>query len=86
MVPGIRSLVSLPAGARHMPWWEFGVLTLLGSLIWNTVFVYGGYALGTRWYLVERYSGVFQVVGAGACSSPWSPSCCSGATDATAAR
>lgn len=62
MVPGIRSLVSLPAGARHMPWWEFGVLTFLGSLIWNTVFVYGGYALGTRWYLVERYSGVFQVV------------------------
>jgi membrane protein DedA with SNARE-associated domain len=62
MVPGIRSLVSLPAGARHMPWWEFGLLTLLGSLIWNSVFVYGGYALGSRWYLVERYSGVFQIV------------------------
>ncbi|GAA4784907.1 DedA family protein [Actinomycetospora chlora] len=62
MVPGIRSLVSLPAGARRMRWWEFGLLTALGSLIWNTVFVYGGYALGTRWYLVERYSGVFQVV------------------------
>jgi membrane protein DedA with SNARE-associated domain len=62
MVPGIRSLVSLPAGARHMPWWEFGLLTLLGSLIWNSVFIYGGYALGSRWYLVERYSGVFQIV------------------------
>jgi len=62
MVPGVRSLVSLPAGARRMPWWEFGVLTLLGSLIWNSVFVYGGYALGTRWYLVEQYSGIFQIV------------------------
>jgi membrane protein DedA with SNARE-associated domain len=62
MVPGIRSLVSLPAGARRMPWWEFGLLTLGGSLIWNSVFVYGGYALGSRWHLVEQYSGVFQVV------------------------
>lgn len=62
MVPGVRSLVSLPAGSRRMPWWEFGLLTALGSLVWNTVFVYGGYALGTRWYLVEQYSGVFQVV------------------------
>jgi membrane protein DedA with SNARE-associated domain len=62
MVPGVRSLVSLPAGARRMPWYEFGVLTLLGSLIWNSVFVYGGYALGSRWYLVERYSGIFQTV------------------------
>src|SRR4051794_36306945 len=62
MVPGIRSLVSLPAGARRMPWWEFGLLTLGGSLIWNSVFVYGGHALGSRWHLVEQYSGVFQVV------------------------
>jgi membrane protein DedA with SNARE-associated domain len=62
MVPGIRSLVSLPAGARRMRWWEFGLLTALGSLIWNTVFVYGGYALGTRWHLVEQYAGVFQTV------------------------
>ncbi|HSK61269.1 MAG TPA: DedA family protein, partial [Actinomycetospora sp.] len=60
--PGVRSLVSLPAGARRMPWYEFGVLTLLGSLIWNSVFVYGGYALGSRWYLVERYAGIFQTV------------------------
>lgn len=62
MVPGIRSLVSLPAGARRMRWWEFGVLTALGSLIWNSVFVSGGYALGTRWHLVERYAGVVQTV------------------------
>jgi membrane protein DedA with SNARE-associated domain len=62
MVPGIRSLVSLPAGARRMPWWEFGLFTLAGSLIWNSAFVYGGYALGSRWALVERYAGVFQTV------------------------
>jgi membrane protein DedA with SNARE-associated domain len=49
---------------RHGRWAVFlgRMSPALGSLIWNTVFVYGGYALGTRWYLVERYSGVFQVV------------------------
>lgn len=45
-----------------MPWWEFVLFTGAGSLIWNTVFVYGGYALGSRWALVERYAGLFQTV------------------------
>ena len=62
MVPGVRSLVSLPAGARRMSWYEFGLLTLGGSLVWNSVFVYGGYALGSRYHLVEQYAGLFQTV------------------------
>ena len=62
MIPGIRSFVSIPAGQRRMPWWGFVGLTALGSLIWNTVFVAGGFALGSRWHLVERYAGVFQTV------------------------
>lgn len=62
MVPGVRSLVSIPAGARRMPWWEFVLFTGAGSLIWNSVFVYGGYALGSRWGLVERYAGLFQTI------------------------
>ena len=52
MIPGVRSFVSIPAGQRRMPWHEFTGLTLLGSLIWNAVFVGGGYALGSRWHLV----------------------------------
>lgn len=62
MVPGVRSFVSIPAGQRRMPWWEFTLFTALGSLIWNAVFVGGGYALGSRWALVEQYAGVFQTV------------------------
>jgi len=62
MIPGVRSFVSIPAGQRRMPWWEFVGLTALGSLIWNSVFVGGGYALGSRWHLVERYAGLFQTV------------------------
>lgn len=62
MIPGVRSFVSIPAGQRRMPWWEFTLFTTLGSLIWNSVFVGGGYALGSQWQLVEQYAGVFQTV------------------------
>jgi len=62
MIPGVRSFVSIPAGQRRMPWYEFALLTALGSLVWNSAFVYGGYALGTRWDRVQGYAGVFQIV------------------------
>ncbi len=60
MVPIFRSLISLPAGIERMPFWRFLALTTLGSLIWNTVFVLAGYALGESWHLVEDYAGFFQ--------------------------
>jgi membrane protein DedA with SNARE-associated domain len=54
-VPIVRSLVSLPAGAQRMPLLPFVVLTLLGSLLWNTLLVGAGYALGTQYERVEDY-------------------------------
>ena len=45
-----------------MPAVQFGLLTLAGSLIWNTVFVLAGYLLGEQWHLVEGYAGAFQKV------------------------
>jgi membrane protein DedA with SNARE-associated domain len=62
LVPGVRSLVSLPAGAARMGRTRFTVLTTLGSLIWNTLLVGAGYALGTQYRLVEQYSGVVDKV------------------------
>ena len=38
-VPGMRSLVSLPAGLLRMPRLQYLGLTLLGSAIWNAVLV-----------------------------------------------
>lgn len=49
MLPIFRSLISIPAGVERMSWWKFGLLTLAGSAIWNTLFVYGGYVLGSNW-------------------------------------
>ncbi|OLT42599.1 hypothetical protein BJF85_22480 [Saccharomonospora sp. CUA-673] len=62
MVPLVRSFISLPAGIARMPLPVFLLLTTLGSLVWNTIFVVAGYLLGANWHVVERYSGVFQVV------------------------
>jgi membrane protein DedA with SNARE-associated domain len=58
--PVVRSLVSIPAGANHMPLGQFTVFTAIGSGIWNAIFVGGGYALGSKWQQVERYSHWFD--------------------------
>ncbi|WP_327581774.1 DedA family protein [Nonomuraea sp. NBC_00507] len=58
MIPIFRSLISVPAGVERMPLSTFTLLTTAGSLIWNTIFVLAGYALGENWSLVEAYVGV----------------------------
>ncbi|TDC36893.1 DedA family protein [Micromonospora sp. KC213] len=60
LVPVVRSLVSVPAGANRMRLGEFVLLTTLGSGVWNTLIVGAGYALGTRWSDVDRYSSWFN--------------------------
>jgi membrane protein DedA with SNARE-associated domain len=54
-VPGVRSLISLPAGAQRMSWGVFSACTLVGSALWNGLLVGAGYALGTQWSTVGRY-------------------------------
>jgi membrane protein DedA with SNARE-associated domain len=56
LVPLVRSLISLPAGAVRMPFLKFSVLTILGSAIWNSVLIVGGYALGSQYALIAEYS------------------------------
>lgn len=65
MVPGVRSLVSVPAGVARMPLWLFTGLTVVGSAVWNAVFIGLGWLLGDRWTEVGEYSDVinYAVVG-----------------------
>lgn len=62
MLPIFRSLISIPAGVARMPLWRFGLLTLSGSLIWNSVFVSAGYFLGAAWPVVESYADILKYV------------------------
>ena len=59
-VPLIRSLVSIPAGFRRMPFGTFTLYTAIGSLIWNTALIGAGYALRDNWDRVEPVLGVVQ--------------------------
>ncbi|NHC15388.1 DedA family protein [Motilibacter sp. E257] len=62
LVPGVRSLVSVPAGTARMPVVRFSVLTLIGSAVWNALLVGVGYALGSRWHEVSRWTDVIDAV------------------------
>src|SRR4051812_43390510 len=62
LVPGVRSVVSLPAGAVHMPIGRFSVFTIAGSAIWNGLLIGLGWVLGSRYELVDRYSSLLDWV------------------------
>lgn len=49
MAPGVRELISVPAGIAKMPFTKFTVFTFLGSLIWSMLLVFSGYFLGNSW-------------------------------------
>ncbi|HKU01761.1 MAG TPA: DedA family protein, partial [Arthrobacter sp.] len=53
LLPGVRSLISLPAGAAAMPLGTFTVFTLAGSGLWNGALIGLGYLLGTQYQLIE---------------------------------
>ncbi len=45
LIPGIRHLISIPAGLSKMPYWKFLLYTTLGAGVWHSILA----ALG--WYL-----------------------------------
>ncbi|MGI8574178.1 MAG: DedA family protein [Egibacteraceae bacterium] len=55
-IPGVRSLISLPAGTEGMSLMRFSLYTLAGSGIWNLALVTAGYLLGRQWRSMEQYS------------------------------
>lgn len=48
-IPGIRSLISIPAGTAGMKLGRFSVYTAVGSLLWNTLLCSLGAAAGSAW-------------------------------------
>jgi membrane protein DedA with SNARE-associated domain len=62
LVPGVRSLVSLPAGTQRMALWRFTLLTAVGSLLWNGLLVGAGVLLGQQYRVVEQYADVLNYV------------------------
>ena len=55
LVPGIRTLISVPAGIELMPLRKFLIWTTLGSFIWVVLLTYAGYLFGENYLIIETY-------------------------------
>jgi len=66
LIPGIRSLISIPAGLDRMNLLTFGLWTTLGSAVWNFILIFLGFKLGENWEAVtgyiDQYSKVVYVI------------------------
>jgi membrane protein DedA with SNARE-associated domain len=56
LVPGVRSLISVPAGVARMPVGWFLLYTTVGSAAFNTALILLGHQLGSRWKSIGEYS------------------------------
>ena len=56
LIPGIRQLISIPAGLARMPLTPFILYTALGAGIWNVVLAVIGYIVGDNMDLINKYS------------------------------
>jgi len=55
LIPGIRQLISLPAGLARMNIAKFSFYSALGAGIWVIVLVVIGYLLGSNEELISEY-------------------------------
>ena len=60
LIPGIRTLISVPAGIELMPFKKFLVWTTLGSLIWVVLLSFSGYVFGENYKIIEIYVDNFK--------------------------
>jgi membrane protein DedA with SNARE-associated domain len=60
LVPGVRTIISLPAGIAEMPMGSFLAYSTIGTAVWCSLLTYAGYALGQAkmdYHLVDQYLG-----------------------------
>ena len=62
LIPGVRSLISIPAGLGKMNLFTFGLWTTLGSGIWNAILIYLGFVLGDNWEKATEYADAYSNV------------------------
>jgi membrane protein DedA with SNARE-associated domain len=62
MVPGARSVVSIPAGLAEMGLTRFVLLTAAGSAAWNALLIGAGALLGASWKAVSDIAGSASTV------------------------
>lgn len=54
LIPGIRQLISIPAGFSRMNLFRFSLFTALGAGIWTGILIYLGYLFGNNSELITE--------------------------------
>ncbi|MES2460856.1 MAG: DedA family protein [Armatimonadota bacterium] len=62
LVPGVRSLISIPAGMANMNLAKFLLYSLIGTAAWTALLAYLGSLLGRNYEAVSRYIGPITYV------------------------
>ncbi len=56
LIPGIRQLISIPAGLAKMNFLAFSIYTFIGAMIWNIVLAALGYLAHGQKDLIDKYN------------------------------
>ncbi len=61
LVPGIGAFISIPAGIQRMPLLKrFTPYSIIGSGLWNAIFIVLGWVLGAQWAIVKEYTSMVE--------------------------
>lgn len=61
-IPLVRTFISIPAGIAGMPFWTFTLFTVLGSGIWNSIWIGLGFGFGPAIRpILEEFSGILSM-------------------------
>lgn len=63
LVPGVRHLISIPAGLSKMNLFDFLLSTLAGAGIWNTILTVLGYWFGANQAEIKNYYHLIAIFG-----------------------
>jgi membrane protein DedA with SNARE-associated domain len=64
LLPGVRTYISLPAGAGQMRFGRFVLFSFIGSCIWNSGLTLFGMQLGNNWESIDKYSTYLDIAAA----------------------